>query len=303
MKIAFVANSLNLSYRWGGSLVSVYLVKAFRQLGYDIDLLAWDKIPRRYDLLQSYDVIGSLDYNISGLMLHRVSNVDNCFFWGIDDPEIFAGVPDGYDHYFTHSKGSMELYEKKGRTVDYLPFGYDPEVFNFMENEKKIHDVVYVGNGIATKSYSTILKPASEFDLKIWGKDWNKPNNIEFRKHLQEDINPEEVNKINNQSRIVLNMHRKSQRETESSFIMRDMESRASGAFVLSDYFKGCEYFGKGQIFSESPEETREFIEYFLDPSNEEEREAIAKEGYDLITKGRNTYEDRAKSIVKVLKL
>lgn len=302
MKIAFVANSLELNRRWGGTLVSIYLAKAFKNLGYDITLLSWEQLGGDYSRLRSYDIVGTLDYNINGTILKKLAGVETCFFWAIDDPEIFDGVPFGYDHYFTHSKGSMALYDEKGWEVSYLPFGYDTDFYHDVDGAEKEHDCVYVGNGIASKSYDIILDPASKFNLALFGKDWNKPSNIRFRRFLQKDVNPEEVNKINSQSNIVLGMHRESQRITDSSFIMRDFEVLAGKNFYLTDSFEGCDEFFKGGIVtSSSPKETVELIEYYLD--NEDERKTIAQKGYDLITKGKNTYEDRAKEIIRVLSI
>lgn len=282
--------------------MSIFLSKAFKNLGYDIDLLSWEKLGGTYASLLGYDVIGTLDYNINGTILKKRMGVENCFFWAIDDPEIFEGVPFGYDHYFTHSKGSMELYEKKGWEVSYLPFGYDPDFYHPVNGSEKEYDCVYVGNGIASKSYDVILDPASNYNLALFGKDWNKQANVRFRRFLQKDVNPEDVNKINSQSKIVLGMHRKSQRITDSSFIMRDFEVLAGKNFYLTDYFEGCEEFFKDAIVtSSSPKDTGDLMEYYL--NNEKERKAVAKKGYDLITKGKNTYEDRAKEIIRVLSI
>ena len=303
MKSIWLSNSLEPTDLFGGIFVSGYLYNAFKKLGTEVDIGAWKDIYNRYDLLTPYEVVGSLDYAVNPTMWKRVSRVKKCYFWAIDDPEILHGPKNGWDILFTHSKGSVKLHEEIGRKeVHYLPLAFDPRTFFPIDN-KKILDVVYVGNGIASKSYDIIMEPASNFDLNIWGKDWNKSTNHQFRRFLRGNIPPNKVNDVYSRTKIVLGMHRQSQRETQESFIMRDFEVLATKSFVISDTFKGCEYFKGGMIFSESAEETKELIEYYLDPDNIEERNKIAQKGYDIVTKNKDTYEERAKKIIEIVGL
>ncbi|KKN35086.1 hypothetical protein LCGC14_0787110 [marine sediment metagenome] len=229
MKYLWLSNSLEPKSLFGGTFVSLYMVKAFGKLGVNIDLAAWKDMCGRYDLLKPYDAVITLDYAVNPTLLKRISGVKKCVFIAIDDPELLHGPKHGWNILFTHSKGSVKLHEELGRSnVHYLPLASDPETFfpiNRSEEEKFL-DVVYVGNGIASKSYDIIMEPASNFDLNIWGKDWNKSSNHQFRRFLKGNIPPNKVNDVYNRSKIVLNMHRSSQRETQDSFIMRDYESK-----------------------------------------------------------------------------
>ncbi len=302
MNFCWLSNSLYKSDVWGGRFVSEAMYEGFKFLDYHIDLRSWKELHPNYAALQDYDVIFTLDSNFSPQMYHLAGGKATTVFWAIDDPRCHRAPAPGFDCFFTHSRGSVKLHEDLGRTnVHYLPLGYNPEVFKKIHSSTRSQNLCYVGNGLATKSYRTILEPAREHhgdELLIFGKDWNKPENIKYRKHVIMAVVPEAVNMIYNQTKIVLNMHTQDQRTTDCTFIMRDFEARAAGAFVLSDTFEGQEFFGKHQCFSDSPAETKELIRYYLE--NDEEREKIAREGYDTVVKGKNTYRDRCREIRKI---
>lgn len=300
-KLCWLSNSLSKEDIWGGRFVSEAMHRGFKDLGYDVDLLSWKELHPNYGALKDYDSIFTIDSNFSPQMYRLAGGKARLVFWAIDDPRCHRAPAPGFDWFFTHSKGSMKLHEGLGRTnVHYLPLGYDETVFHPLPCAR-LQPIVYVGNGLTTKSYSTILKPAVEHfkEILIFGKDWNKPHNIEYRKYVAMSVQPVGVNQIYNQTKIVLNMHSQDQRVTDCSFIMRDFEARAAGAFVLSDTFEGQEFFGKHQCFSDSVKETKELIEYYLE--NDDEREKIAKEGYDVVTRGKNSYTDRCREILAVV--
>lgn len=303
MKIAWIANTLEQKFCIGGTFVSIYYAKALETLGYDVKLLDWSIMGDDYNLLKGFDIVFTVDYGINPAILKKISGIDKAIFYAIDDPELVRTPQKGWDFFATHSRGSVELHNELGReNVFWLPFGYYEPIFHPMESEK-ILDVVYVGNGISSKSYETILAPiadlaiAGKIDLTIFGLGWNKQNNFKYRRFLKSSLPPEKVGEVYNRSKIVLNMHRESQREVDSSFIMRDFEARGCGAFVLSDSFEGQEYFGENQIFSDSPEDTKELVEYYIDQDKKEERTKISREAYDEIKE--DTYQKRAKELLK----
>ena len=306
MKYLWLSNSLEPKSLFGGTFVSLYMVKAFKKIGVDMDLVAWKDIYGKYDLLKGYNTVITLDYAANPVLLKRISGIKKCVFIAIDDPELLHGPKRGWDYLLTHSKGSVKLHEELGRSnVHYLPLAADPETFFPIDRpeEEKFLDMVYVGNGIASKSYDIMMEPASNFDLNIWGKDWNKSSNHQFRRFLRGNVPPIKVNDIYSRTKIVLGLHRESQRTCDSSFIMRDYECLASRNFYLSDSFAGCEYFKGGMVTSESANETKELIAYYLDENNAEERNKIAQKGYDIVTKNKDTYEERAKKIIEIVGL
>jgi len=291
-KIAIVANVLDTKYYLGGTFLSMYLGRAMSRLGADVKLLSLNDFI--YNDNGKYDLIITTDYTFDPVRVNSKT-----VFWSIDDPECLYSAKSGYNTFFTHSEGSISLHEKIGRkNVKYLPFAYDSSIFYPM-NLNKTYDIVYVGNGIESKSYDIILTPAMELAEKrglrfaIFGTYWNKRNNIKFRKYLRNPIPPDEVRRVYNSAKIVLNMHRETQRITKNSFIMRDFEARACKSFVLSDSFEGCEYFNA--VVSESPEETIKLLDYYL--RNDEGRNAQANREYEVIKN--ETYDKRAEQVYK----
>lgn len=297
MRICWLSHTLDKRLCWGGTLLSHYYYDAFKELGYDIDLRGWHDIMGQYDLLRDYDIVFVIDYSFNPVELRKRYKIEaTTAFIGIDDPRCYSAAHVGYDYYFTNSEGSIPLHKELGReNVHWLRFAYSPQVFYPME-EDKLLDVVYVGNGLATKSYEAIFDPATKYDLSIFGRDWNKQGNLKYRRFVKGTLPPNKVCDVYNHSKIVLNMHTEDQCRTNNSFIMRDWEARATGAFVLSDKFRGSEYFGENQVTSDSPEETQSLLGYYL--SHDEEREAIAREGYEKIKD--ETYVERAKEIIQV---
>lgn len=293
MNICILANSLEDKYFFGGTFICKYLASAFRRLGHTVDLLEFNG---NYSSLNQYDLIFTVDYAFDPTKVSTTTA-----FWSIDDPECYMTANNGYDYFFTHSEGSIELHEKIGRkNVYYLPFGYDESIFYYQELDKSF-DVVYVGNGIESKTYDIMLKPAMEFceangySFVIYGKYWNKRNNLMFRKYLRPPVLPPEVNEIYNKSKIIVNMHRVNQCNTKNSFIMRDYEARACKSFVLSDYFVGHEHFDA--VVSDSPAKTFELLQYYLE--NDSERRKIADAGYKKVKD--RTYVEVAKNILGVV--
>lgn len=297
-KIAIVSNTLDLKMCFGGTFVCRYLYRSLIKLGVDVDLFDFDDIRSgiiKYSIFDKYDVVLTIDYDFNPY-LTKAKTV----FYSIDEPECYNHVQDGFDLYLTNSRGMCDKYIEDNRNVKWFPFAYDDSVFKNL-NIDKVFDIVYVGSGVESKTYDTILKPAMRFaeknklTFKIFGRYWNKLNNIEFRRYLNKQLLPTEVNDTYNLSRIVLNMHRTNQCITDGSFIMRDWEARASGAFVLSDYFVGCEYFDG--VVSNSPEETIGYLEYFI--NNDKEREQAAESGYSKIKD--ETYDKRAKQLLNIV--
>ncbi len=112
----------------------------------------------------------------------------------------------------------------------------------------------------------------------------------------------ENLNYVYNSSEIVVGIHREPERLTELSLNLRVFEALGSGSFLLSDDAAGIERFftpGRDLVVVHDSKEATDAATYYLD--NEEDRERIAKSGYEKCRK-HHTIAHRAERILHVLR-
>ena len=150
-------------------------------------------------------------------------------------------------------------------------------------NLQKIYDVSFVGrcNG-GRQDFIDILKK-NELNIATFGQGWENGSRVS-----QADLI-----KIYNQSKIALNISFASRDSKILSTKGRDFEVPGCGSLLLTkDTNEIAEYFVPGEeiITYEDANDAAEKIKYYL--KNEEEREKIAKKGYERILR-EHTYEKR----------
>jgi spore maturation protein CgeB len=206
-----------------------------------------------------------------------------------------------YDVNFIWGKFLIErLYKKRAKRVEHLPFAYDPRV-NYPIEVKDPKEKEYYGSDIAfvgtwDKEREWWLSHLTNYNLKIWGNEWNKASQKLQKKWMGKPAYAEEFAKICDSSKIVLNIIRK---QNIPSHNMRTFEAPACKAFVLStrtdeakEFFeedKECAYFS-------TIEELKEKIDFYL--KNDELRNKIREAGYQKVKN--HTYLERAKKILEV---
>jgi len=212
-----------------------------------------------------------------------------------------------YDCYFIWSRLLIEpLYKMEARCVEYLPFGFDPDLHypvNLADNEARIYgnDVVFVGNW--DEEREAWLKELGDFDLGLWGSSYWRyrcRNRILRDRWRGKVVIGEEMSKVLNVSKISLNILRK---QNKLSHNMRTFEAPACGAFVLAERTQEAKDFfeeDKEAVYFSSPEELREKVCYYL--KNEPERKRIAQAGYLRCIRSNCSYLYLAKQILDCYK-
>jgi len=184
-----------------------------------------------------------------------------------------------FDHTFSHDPANLRLYKSLGaEKADPLPCAaVDPALNRRLHIPKKF-DVVFVGS--KTPRRLKILEELARKGIGVYSPDiWNA----------------EEMNRLFNESRIVLNCHLSELLNTET----RVAEVLGSGSFLLSETLSDGDLVEEGRHFiGFTPGATDEMIDkirYYLD--HDRQREEIASQGHDHIHH-RHTYGHRIRKIL-----
>ncbi len=175
--------------------------------------------------------------------------------------ELAANVR-AFDFVFTHDQANIEVYRELGaRRVSWLTCALvNPQVHKKLSIEKK-YDVVFAGT--LTPYRENILKKLSASGIAV---------------HIQNIWDPIQLNKLFNESRIVLNIHLSALPNIET----RIAETLGAGSFLLSeklsspDLLQDCRHYVSWA--SKDVDNLAEKIKHYL--ANETEREAIAAQGH-----------------------
>lgn len=230
--------------------------------------------------------------------------------WWLNDPFQFkrsAAQAAAYDYYFTNSKGSINEYKIKGlKNVFYLPVGCYPSVHRkLMDINHKKYDICFAGDW-GPKREEVLSSLALGFNVFIFGP-WEKKK-IKKDSVLANSIakdrcfSPEEMVRIFNQSKIVLNIHSwfgKWDHGTNP----RIFEANGCGAFQICDYKDEIPELYEPEkeiVLYKSIEELKEKLSFFL--TREKERNDIAEKGF-LKTINHHTYEHRLKEMFLIAKI
>lgn len=211
------------------------------------------------------------------------------FFFTIQREELFGNLEEiGVSNYY------------------YLPLACDPEVHKEVslteeEEERYKCDISFVGAGYYNRRTSFLR--LIDFNLKIWGSEWDLSSPL--GRYIQDQgrrIKPEEYNKIFNSSKINLNLHSSTYHQGVNHFgdfvNPRTFEIASSGGFQLVDYESELHKFFKIEeeiICYRDTDELREKIKYYL--KHPEKREEIEKKGQKRAHQ-EHTYESRMKEMI-----
>jgi spore maturation protein CgeB len=188
--------------------------------------------------------------------------------------------------------------------IDYLPLAAEPAIFKPLEMTSYDTDVVFVGDSYGGLPdghlRAEILRLLYEkgFKVKLYGPDsWsNLFPAYPFLKDIlvAGTVGPEELNRLYNSARIVLNVHH-SQLKTGTN--QRTFEMAASGAFQLADYRRAVgELFGESVVTFRSAEELIGKVKHFLD--HEEERASLSMAAREKVLAG-HTYAHRVRKLLE----
>jgi len=229
-----------------------------------------------------------------------------CVLWFPDDPQLFYRVSryiaPAYDYVFTSSVDMIPKYREIGvENVDYISFACDPSLHKkiFMSNEEKRKyksDICFVGkfNPEREKIFRFIL----DYDFKIYGPYWYFSDKEIRMRWTRMSISGEDVVKVFNASKIVINVHDNEMKYGGMKANSRIFETTGCGTFLFTDKPKGIgDLFrlGKEIVCFENKNEMLELIKFYLE--NKEEREKIALNGQKRAYRD-HTFEKRLNKIL-----
>jgi spore maturation protein CgeB len=228
--------------------------------------------------------------------------------WWLNDPFQFkrsAAQAGFYDYYFTNSKGSVDDYRKEGiENIFYLPVGCYPPVHRRLpEFQDKKYDICFAGDWHPVRE-EILSSIAVDFNVAIFGpwKDKIKKGSILIR-HIEKNggFSPEEMVRIFNQSKIVLNIHTWFGK-WDYGINPRVFEANGCGSFQICDWKEEIPELyeiDREIVLYRSLDELKEKLSYFL--YNEKERIGIA-ENTLLRTHREHTYEERLREMLSICK-
>ena len=278
MKIALIFNKVR------SDVSGVYFERALRTKGYTYDHF-WTKdaykIPSSYDLYLRIDD-GDYKYDLPKHLKPKAFYACDCH---LKYPySQIQRQAKNYDFVFVSQKGTEEELRKEGINAFWSPMACDPEIHKKLDLEK-IYDIGFVGTsgGVPRKFYLQELRE-------------RYPNSF----IAQADYRM--MSKIYSQAKIGFHyIYCTSKHRDHLS--MRVYEIMSCGAMALindtNGRFKEMGFIDRENIvIYHNPKELFMLIDYYL--KNEEERQNIADEGYNLVVT-KHTYERRVEKVFKIM--
>lgn len=228
--------------------------------------------------------------------------------WWLNDPFQFeqsAKIAPFYDYFFTNAKGSVEKYKAMGiKKIYFLPTACYPPVhrrLNLTIDELKRYqsDICFAGDWNSARE-DFLLEVIKKFNLSLWGP-WAKKlgPSSPLRKFIKgKYFTPEEMVKIYNGAKIVLNIH-SWYGKFNYGLNPRIFEAPACNAFTITDFKEEMtSLFDSRYVTFGNKEEMMELLAYYLD--NKEEREDISQR-LNTEVYSKHTYEMRIKELFSII--
>ena len=251
--------------------------------------------------------------SFSAEFLRRLKGEARCpmVTWWVDDPfrypvDRIFGL---YDTFFIFDRSYEERLRREGAAdVRFLPCACDET--RYAPQTLRPDERARYGSEIALVSWycETRLETVSalaQFDLKIWGRGWRRPDvlqalNGRHRSILQPErfVPDREAAKIFSAAQIGLNIH--SGQSHLGGLNARTFDLLAAGSFQMVDALPGMEELlepGKEVAVYRSPREAADLARHYL--KHPQERSAIAERGRRR-TLAQHTYLHRIRSILQV---
>lgn len=207
------------------------------------------------------------------------------------------------DCYFIWSLSLCERLRHIGvKQVEYLPFGWDPDVFPYSRASSDfLNEVIFIG-GWDRDRERFLERIAARFDLKIWGPAyWGERTRrgSPLRRCWQgQALTARAAAQTLATSKIALNVVRR--QNLPDGVIMRTFEVPGCGGFNLSTRTQGAiDIFPAGEAgayFSDADDCIRQ-IGYYL--SHPMDRNRIADDAHRIVS-GTHRYVDRARRVLEV---
>lgn len=225
-------------------------------------------------------------------------------------PQALKNV-DVFDAVFLFEKDDVAALAERGITGHYLPLGYDETIYHPLDKEvslkEKDIDIAFVGDIYEAREIllERLIHDFNGKRIRIYGRYLGLDRPKRFVKYLLQgrhrhfmnrEVSPEEVNRIYQKSRIVLNMHHDQNRYSCNP---RTFEILGSGALQVVDRKDFLvENLADGLVMYEDFGDLRKKVEDILkDPSR---YEGIRKNGHAYAIQ-HHTFKARVGQILEVL--
>lgn len=247
--------------------------------------------------------------------LHKIRSMGiPSAFWFVEDYRFLGYFRDlalSYDFFF-HIQGERMERELSGlgvRRYHYLPLAADIDVFKPVSDLKLIDpyraELSFMGSGYPNRRL--VFNNLLDYDLKIWGTEWDLSS--ELGKRVQDNgrrIPTEETALVFNAAKVNLNLHSSvfsNSIDREGNFLNpRTFEIAACGAFQLVDNRHPLSrHFEPGieaAVF-EDEQDLRSKIDFYLERPHL--RKEIAEKGRARVIR-EHTYEHRMRELVDVIR-
>jgi spore maturation protein CgeB len=243
----------------------------------------------------------------------RQKGVTTCY-WFVEDfrfMEYWKKIAGNYDFFFTIQRDAFfrELKNAGMGNYHYLPMAACPDVHKPVQlsDEEKKHygsPVSFVGAGYYNRRH--FFQGLLDFDLKIWGTDWDKHSPLaKCVQRSGERIDTEEIVKIFNGTDININLHSSTYHKGVNPFgdfvNPRTFEILACGGFQLVDRRTGLEGLFEADeeiVQFDDLSDLRDKIAFYL--SHPEERERITEKGRERVLR-EHSYEKRMQEMIEVI--
>jgi spore maturation protein CgeB len=207
-----------------------------------------------------------------------------------------------YDRFFTTKTFNVsEMAEIGLKQVSFIPHGYIPNChfpvqISQADIQKYGSDLAFVGTWEAERA--SALAQLTEFDLRIWGKDWHKTGKALGLRHAIQNraVYCEELSRVFNASKINLTFLRKANRDRHTT---RTFEIPVCGGFQLSERTdEVLGYFEEGREIEcfESVDELKDKAHYYLE--HEAQRQRVAAGGLARVQRSPYSNTDHLQTIL-----
>lgn len=246
--------------------------------------------------------------------LRKIKNISDIklILWATErsfdvEDEDFLKEIEVYDYIFSTSNYAVRTLEEKGmRNIYYLPFATDINYYKklFLLNGDLNRYGCEIGFvGAYDKNREKILENLIEFDLKIYGTEWDKATGTNLKQFLTSTSGLYGKNLIRfyNAVKININISKENYNRNLSGMDLRIFDIPACQSFLITQYVEEIPFtfeVGKEiEIFNDI-EELKSKIKFYL--NNENERNKISQRGYEKICKF-HTFEKRMQEMLSFI--
>lgn len=187
--------------------------------------------------------------------------------------------------------------------VQYLPFGFDEELFysdTSITPEEKCQydcDVIFVGGADSDRRPWINALIRTGVKVHLYGAYWERYP--ETKSSLRGYANPRTLRLATRTAKVALCLVRKSNRD---GHVMRSFEIPAIGSCMLSeDTQEHRDIFGddgEAVVYFKTIPEMLEKVQWLL--NHDTERNCLARKAHLLITQGKHTYKERLKTMLSL---